>query len=315
MKGTLVIALGGNAIKRINQSGTAEDQLRNLWITCEQLAEIVGMGYRVAITHGNGPQVGDLSLQQELAKDAVPPQPLDILGAMTQGQIGYMIQQSLGNALRGRGLKVPVVTVLTQVVVDPNDPAFKDPTKPIGPFYDEDEAGRASKERGFLIKRVREVGDKCFRRVVPSPEPREVVEEEAVSKLLDLGFIVISAGGGGIPIIWENDRLRGVEAVIDKDFASEILAEGINADALMFLTDVDAVRLNYGKANEIKIGRISVSEVERYYLEGHFPPGSMGPKVLAAMRFVRRTGNRAIITSLEKAVDALEDRAGTIVFR
>jgi len=308
-----VIALGGNAIKRTNQLGTAEEQFRNLQIVCEQLAEVVKMGYGLAITHGNGPQVGDLSLQQELAKNIVPPQPLDVLGAMTQGQIGYMIQQSLGNSLRKIGIEAPVVTVLTQVVVDPNDPAFRDPTKPIGPFYDEEEAKRASEERGFFIKEVGGLGAKRFRRVVPSPEPKRVVERDAVRKLLELGFIVISAGGGGIPVIAEDGRLRGVEAVIDKDLASEILAESINADALMFLTDVDAVRLNYGKANEMKIGRISAYEMERYYEEGHFPPGSMGPKVLAAIRFVRRTGNKAIITSFEKTIDALEGKAGTII--
>lgn len=315
VNGTLVIALGGNAIKRADQLGTAEDQFRNLEITCDQLVGVVERGYRLVITHGNGPQVGNLSLQQELAKGSVPPQPLDILGAMTQGQIGYMIQQSLGNALRRRGLSVPVVTVLTQVIVDPNDPAFEDPTKPIGPFYDEEDAKRASKERGFFIKEIKELGDKRFRRVVPSPDPKEVVERDAIRKLLELGFIVISVGGGGIPVIAKDGRLKGVEAVIDKDPASEILAESIDADVLMLLTDVDAARLNYGKANEVKLGRVSVAEMEAYYKEGHFPPGSMGPKVLAGIRFVKRTGNEAMITSLDKAIDALEGKAGTLIFR
>ncbi len=212
-------------------------------------------------------------------------------------------------------MDVPVVTVLTQVIVDPKDPAFEDPTKPIGPFYDEEEAKKASEERGFFIKEIKEFGDKRFRRVVPSPEPQEVVERDAIRKLLELGFIVISVGGGGIPVIVEDGRLKGIEAVIDKDLASEILAESIGADVLMFLTDVDAARLNYGKANEVKLGRVSAAEMERYYQEGHFPPGSMGPKVLAGIRFVKRTGGKAIITSLDKAIDALEGRSGTSIFR
>ncbi len=308
----VMIALGGNAIKQPDESGTLEEQMRNVATACGQIAEIARRGNDVIITHGNGPQVGNLAIQQESAQDIVPPQPLVVLGAMTQGQIGYMMQQSLRNLLGDDGWEV--VTAVTQVLVDRNDPDFTDPHKPVGPFYTEEEAERLRTEKGWMIVKVRPNSDRQWRRVVPSPIPLGIIEGKALRKMVDSGMIVIASGGGGIPVIRnEGGKLEGVDAVIDKDRAGEVLAEEVGADILLILTDVDSAKLDYGKPDERPIERMTVSEARRYSSEGHFLPGSMGPKVEACIKFVDRGGEKAIITSLEMAADALEGRAGTTV--
>ena len=311
-EGTILIALGGNAILRCSDRGTAKEQFNNIRESCKHILEIIKLGYRVVITHGNGPQVGNLLIQHENAKEIVPPQPLDILVAMTQGQIGYMIQQTLENLMRKEGLNIPVITVITQVLVHKNDPNFKNPSKPVGPFYTEEEAKERMRE-GYLIKKVTPKGDRVYRRVVPSPDPVTIVEGEAIKKLVESGVVVIASGGGGIPVINEDAELRGIEAVVDKDLAGERLAEIVNADVMLILTDVDKVKLNYGKPNEKDIDVMTVSEAERYLREGHFLPGSMEPKVRACIRFIRAGGKRAIIAALDKAVEALNGKAGTTI--
>jgi len=310
---TIVIALGGNTIKRAEERGTAEEQFRNVRKTCKQILEIIKRGYKVVITHGNGPQAGNLLIQQEEANEIVPPQPLDVVGAMTQGQIGYMLQQTLINYLRQAGLNIPVVTVLTQVLVDKDDPDFKDPSKPVGPFYTKEEAERLAKKKSYVIKKVRPVGEKKYRRVVPSPDPIAIVENNAIKGLVDAGAIVIASGGGGIPVTISDGSLRGVEAVIDKDLAGEKLAEAVNADIFLILTDVEKVKLNYGKPNERGLDRMTLTEAKGYLKEGHFLPGSMEPKIRACVRFLESSGEKAIITSLDKATEALEGKAGTLI--
>ena len=314
MNKTIVIALGGNAIKKADEKGTAEQQFRNVKTTCKHILEIIKKGYRVVITHGNGPQVGNLLIQQEEAKKIVPPQPLDILGAMTQGQIGYMLQQTLTNYLKKAGLNIPVVTVITQVLVNKDDPDFKDPSKPVGPFYTKKEAEKLVKEKDYIIKKVRP-GRKAYRRVVPSPDPIAIIEKDVIKMLVNSGAIVIAAGGGGIPVIKENDQLKGVEAVIDKDLASEKLAEIVNADIFLILTDIEKVKLNFGKPNEKDLNKLTITEAEKYLKEGHFLPGSMKPKVIACIRFLKAGGKKAIITALNKAVEALEGKTGTHFYK
>ncbi|HDI01606.1 MAG TPA: carbamate kinase [Candidatus Bathyarchaeota archaeon] len=311
----VLVALGGNALKRPGGKGTYEEQLEAVQKTAKQLAEMVARGYDLVITHGNGLQVGYLLIQQEEGvRRGAPPQPLDVLNAMTQGQIGYMLQQCLQNELRSRGIKRPVLTVVTQVLVRPDDPAFSKPTKPVGPCYTEEEAKRLVEERGYVVMEVPGSGGKRFRRVVPSPDPVAIVEAEAIKRMLDMGMVVIACGGGGVPVVEQGRKLAGVEAVIDKDLASEKLAEVVGADVLLILTDVKKVKLNYGKPNERDIDAMSVEEAKRYMAEGHFPPGSMGPKVEACIRFLEQGGKLAIIAHLEEALEALEGRAGTVIY-
>jgi len=265
-------------------------------------------GYEVIITHGNGPQVGAILLQNEEASRVVPAMPLDICGAESQGLIGYMIQQSLQNLLQEQGIKVPVATVVTQVLVDEKDPAFENPTKPVGPFYDEEEARRLAMERGFTV--IEDSG-RGWRRVVPSPDPKGVVEEDTIKLLVESGAIVIASGGGGIPVVKRGGKLVGVEAVIDKDLAGERLATAVKANILLILTDVNGVALNYGTAEERLLGSMTTSEARQYLAEGHFAAGSMGPKVLAAIRFLENGGESCVIASLERAWEALQREAGT----
>jgi carbamate kinase len=313
-KKTVVVALGGNAILQREQKGTFEEQLVNVYHTARQLAEMVLSGqWRIVVTHGNGPQVGNILLQQDAAKEVVPPMPMDACGAQSQGLIGYMIQQSLRNILaeKGRG-DIPIATVVTQVLVDKDDPAFQNPTKPVGPFYSEEEARRLQTEKGWQV--VEDAG-RGWRRVVPSPDPKAIVEREAIRMLVENRAIVIASGGGGIPVIKEDGELKGVEAVIDKDLAGERLAEDVGADVFLILTDVDKVRLNYGRPDERPLDRMTVEEAKRYLAEGHFAKGSMEPKVKAAIRFVEAGGERAVIAALEQAVAALAGEAGTQVVR
>ncbi len=308
----VMIALGGNAIKQPDERGTVEEQMRNVDVACRQIAKIAKQGYKIVITHGNGPQVGNLAIQQEQAQNIVPPQPLVVLGSMTQGQIGYMMQQSLRNLLGEDGWEV--VTVVTQVLVDRDDPDFVDPNKPVGPFYTEEEAKKIGEENGWTVKRVRPNGDRQWRRVVPSPIPLGIVEGKAIKRMVDAGMIVIASGGGGIPVIKNDDGwLEGVDAVIDKDRAGSVLAKEVGADIFLVLTDVDCAKLDYGKPGERPIKRMTAAEAWKYSEEGHFLPGSMGPKVEACTRFVEDGGERSIITSLAKAVDALKGEAGTTI--
>jgi carbamate kinase len=334
----LLIALGGNAIKRANEEGTTEEQMRNVAITCEQIVGLIqrqGEGDRIAITHGNGPQVGNLLVQQEAGSGLVPAQAFDVVGAMSQGQIGYMFQQTLQNYLKaaeGRFAEIPVISVVNQVLVSSDDPEFLDPTKPIGNFFSREEAEKLSEEQGyvinppagraylkekrtgFVIKQVIPTGakPKPFRRVVPSPDPVRNVEGETIKRLVDTGVVVIASGGGGIPVIEsENGGLEGVFSVIDKDKAGERMAEAIEATDFLVLTDVEYAYLDFGKDTQRPLRDVSVEQAEGYLAEGHFLRGSMGPKVEACIRFIRWGGRRAIISSLEHVVEALDGRTGT----
>jgi len=307
----VVIALGGNALQESGSPATAEAQLEVVKKTCEFLAEISCQGYEIAIAHGNGPQVGRILLASEAAAKVTPPMPFDVCGAMSQGYIGYHIQQGLKYALNKRNKNIPVVSLVTQVVVEPNDPAFSKPTKPIGPFYNEEEAKVLEAEKGFTMM---EDAGRGWRRVVASPMPRKIVELDSIKRLWD-STIVITVGGGGIPVIENYDgTLTGVAAVIDKDLAAERLAIDVEADILMILTEVEKVSINYNKPNQKDLGNLTLADAAQYVEEGHFAPGSMLPKVLAAMSFVKANPHkRAIITSLYHAVDALEGKTGTIL--
>lgn len=307
----IVIALGGNALQSKGSAPTAAGQLEVVKRTCEKIADISSQGYEVAIVHGNGPQVGRILLASESAKDVTPAMPFDVCGAMSQGYIGYHIQQALKYALSLRNRNCPVLTVATQMVVDENDPGFTNPTKPIGPFYSEEEAKALIEERGYTMK---EDAGRGWRRVVASPIPRRIVEIEAIKKLWD-SSIVISCGGGGIPVVERMDgTLEGVAAVIDKDFAAELLAEQVDADVLMILTEVEKVAINWGKENQQDLDHMSLKEAVQYIEEEQFAAGSMLPKVEAAMKFARTyPDKKAIITSLDKAIDALEGKTGTVI--
>ena len=307
----IVIALGGNALQAKNTAPTAEGQLKVVQKTCEKIADISSRGYEVAIVHGNGPQIGRILLASETARDVTPAMPFDVCGAMSQGYIGYHIQQALKYALSMRNRNVPVLTVATQIVVDENDPGFTNPTKPIGPFYSEEEARILTEEKGYTMT---EDAGRGWRRVVASPIPRKIVEIDSIRHLWD-SSIVISCGGGGIPVIEKMDgTLEGVAAVIDKDFAAELLAEQVEADVLIILTEVEKVAVNWGKENQQDLEHMSLKEAVQYIEEGQFAPGSMLPKVEAAMKFARTyPDKKAIITSLDKAIDALEGKTGTVV--
>ncbi len=307
----IVVALGGNALQSGKAEPTAEAQLQVVRNTCERIADISEMGYEVAVVHGNGPQVGRILLASETAKDVTPAMPFDVCGAMSQGYIGYHLQQALKYALNKRNQDIPVVTIATQMVVEPNDPGFKNPTKPIGPFYSEEEAKALQEEKGYAMK---EDAGRGWRRVVASPIPRKIVEIDAIKKLWD-STIVISCGGGGIPVIENADgSLEGTAAVIDKDFAAELLAEQVDADVLMILTEVEKVAINFNKPDQQNLSNMNLADAARYCEEGQFAPGSMLPKVQAAMKFVRAYPNKkAIITSLDKAIDALKGETGTTI--
>lgn len=304
--GTIVIAIGGNAILN-PEKGDPEEQKRLIDNTAGEIVEIILKGYDVVLTHGNGPQIGNiLAMQDECG--LVQPQPLDVCGAQTQGMLGYSLQQSIDNRLKEKGMNKQVVTVLTQVLVDDSCTSFENPTKPVGLYYPEFKA-RKLMERGIQMRR----DNKGYRRVVASPMPEKIIEEDAIKKLVHAGIIVIAAGGGGIPVVRKNGLLAGVEAVVDKDLTGSLLATAVGAEAFLILTDVERAALFFGKENQVDIDEMTVSEAERYIREGHFGKGSMEPKVLAAVRFVRSGGKMAIISSLDKAVPAIEGRAGTRV--
>lgn len=306
-----VVALGGNAILQRAQKGTFEEQLASVRKTVASLVDLIVNGHDIVITHGNGPQIGNLLNQNEWAKDETPPMPLDVLGSQTQGMIGYMLQQSLGNELRRRGIDRPVVTLLTRVEVDPNDPAFGNPTKFVGPFLSEERAQQLMLEKGYVIKKD---VDRGWRRVVPSPMPIRLVEADVIAKLVDSKVLVIASGAGGIPVVAnpaKGNRHIGIEAVVDKDLSSTLLAKAVNAQTLIIVTDVNHISLNYGTRDKVDLREVDVDTMSNYLEEGHFAPGSMGPKVRAAISFVRESGGQAIITSLGCVTDAIEGRIGT----
>jgi len=307
----MLVAIGGNAILRHKEKGTAEEQFENIKRTCRHVVRMLKDGYRIAITHGNGPQVGDILLRNERCKDILPPMPLDVCGAESQGMIGYMLQLSMRNEMQRVGLEVPVVTLITQVLVDKNDMAFKKPSKPIGPFYTPVEAERLRREKSWTVI---DDGVRGFRRVVPSPQPKAIIERDSVKTLFESGTVVIASGGGGVPVIARDDGgLEGVEAVVDKDLTAELFAREIGAEILLMLTDVGKVAINFGRPDQKDLDDIAVADAARYLAEGQFPLGSMGPKIEAAIRFIKAGGEKAIVTSLESARQALTGKAGTLI--
>ncbi len=306
-----VLALGGNAILQRKQQGTFDEQYENVRSTATQIATLVDQGLRVVIVHGNGPQIGATVIRHEMGRTKVPPLPLHACGAETQGFLGYIIQQSLQDELSKRQTSKAVATVVTQVLVDRNDPAFKHPSKPIGPFYTKAQRDTLLRERSDLV--IEEDSGRGYRRLVPSPDPKAVIEDEAIRVLVDDESVVIACGGGGIPVIRQGNRLQGIEAVIDKDLAAERLATSIHAENLVILTDVEGVYTNYGKQDQHLLSKISRDELERYAKKGSFSAGSMGPKVEAAIRFLRNGGKRSVIANLGDLGRAIKGSAGTQV--
>ena len=303
----IVIALGGNAL-----GSTPYEQSRIVEETARPIVDLIVQGNEIIIAHGNGPQVGMIHLGLSTAAEAgtiKSDMPFPECGAMSQGYIGYHLQNAIGNELSGRGLTKEVATVITQVLVDENDPAFQHPTKPIGAFYDRQTAERIAAEKGWVMA---EDAGRGFRQLVPSPKPVDVIEKNTVRSLVEQGCVVITVGGGGIPVIRKDGRLIGIPAVIDKDYASAKLAELVRADALVMLTAVDRVAINWGKPNQTALSSMTVAEAERYCNEGHFAPGSMLPKVKAAISFAR-TGGEAVIASLENAGKAICGQSGTVI--
>jgi carbamate kinase len=306
----LVIALGGNAIQQPGQDGTFEEQLFNVDGAARRIANLVAAGHRVVVTHGNGPQVGNLLIQNEAAARIVAPMPMDVCGAQSQGQVGYMFQQCLANHLRRLGLPAQVATILTETEVSAGDPAFAKPTKPVGPFYDEKRARELQFERGLIM---REDAGRGWRRVVPSPEPLRQLQAGAIRDLAAAGVLVVCSGGGGVPVVREkNSDFRGIEAVIDKDLAASVLAVDLGADTLVILTDVSNVYLHYNTPEQVALGRVSLEEMDDSLAAGQFATGSMGPKVDAALRFAR-AGGTSIIANLVDLEAALAGERGTLV--
>jgi carbamate kinase len=306
-----VIALGGNAISTTGREDI-HVQFANTRKSLEVVVELIKQGYHLAITHGNGPQVGNALLRVEKTAQEIPPLPLGVIVADTEGGMGYMIEQSLQNKLRKLGIERDVVTIITQVIVDVNDPSIINPTKFIGPFYNEKQAKKLAELFNWIIK---EDPGRGYRRVVPSPKPLKIVNSRVIRQLVDQGIIVIAAGGGGIPVYIEIDgTYEGIDGVVDKDLASAVLAHDIGAQTLAILTGVDYVYLNFNKPDQKRLERITLSEAKRYLKEGHFPPGSMGPKIEAAIKFLESGGREVIITSLANAKRAFFEDFGTKIF-
>jgi carbamate kinase len=304
----IVVAIGGNALQGPGGGAGAGEWFAALERNLPPLVDLVAKGSRLVLSHGNGPQVGDELRRMELARRVIPPLSLDICGAETQGSLGYAIQQVMGNLLRARGLSNPVAALVTQVVVDPKDPAFRNPSKPIGPFYGKIIARRYSREQAW---HVTEDAGRGWRRVVPSPRPIRVVEAPLIRCFVEAGGIPITVGGGGIPVVEEAGRLRGVEAVVEKDRATAVIATALGADRLIFATGVERVALDFGLATQRFLDRMTVAEARAHLAAGAFPPGSMGPKVEAAIQFIEEGGRVAIITSLPLIGAAVRDAAGT----
>ncbi|MFL6379677.1 MAG: carbamate kinase [Nitrososphaeraceae archaeon] len=304
---SLVVALGGNALLRSGQSGSFEEQDANFQPAARKIADLV-QDYKVVVTHGNGPQVGYILLKNEIAKKYAPPFPIDACGAQTQGWIGYMIQQSLKNMLMARGVEKEVITLITRIKVGKNDPAFQNPTKPIGPFFNEGQVASIMRERPDWT--IKEYAGRGYRRVVASPKPLQIVESHAIRTMVDAGFLVIACGGGGIPVIETNGTLTGVDAVIDKDLASERLATLIDATKLILLTDVDGLYENYGKSSQQLVSKIRLNEISRLKISD-LEEGDMGPKVRASIAFIRNGGKEAVIGNLKRLSESLDGNAGT----
>jgi carbamate kinase len=305
---TALVAVGGNSLVGAGETGRIDEQRANARRTSDGIVRLIQNGCAVVVTHGNGPQVGAALLRSERAAAHVYRHTLDVCVATTQGEIGYVLQQALAGALAAAGLQPSVVTVLTQVVVSKDDPAMREPTKPVGPFLSQHDAERARDREGWQIV---EDAARGWRRVVPSPEPLEIVEERIIGDLFRRGVLVIALGGGGIPVVRENGSLRGIEAVIDKDAASGLLAARLGVDRLIVSTDTDRVYLNYRKPGQQPLDRVSAAELRRYRDEGQFPPGNMGPKIDAALRFLAAGGREAVITCYGQLADAVHGRGGT----
>lgn len=313
MMKTIVVALGGNALQRNSEKGTIEEQLFHIKETSNHLIHLLEKGHSLVITHGNGPQVGSILLKNEYCEDKLPPMPLDVCGAETQGMIGYLLQQQLYNHLQKHKRKEKVVTLCTQTLVHEEDSAFKHPTKPIGLFYTRAQANRLKKEKGWDM--IQEIG-KGYRRVVPSPTPVDIIEADVIKECINQGIIVIACGGGGVPVVKDKDgNLKGIEAVIDKDRTAAVLAQKVQADTLMILTDVEQVALHFGTPNQKNLFQMTVEEGEKYLREGEFGKGNMGPKVEAACTFIKSGGKKVLISSLEKAKEALEGSTGTLMVK
>ena len=309
---TILLALGGNAILQPKQQATYENQLANVAVSAKFLARLIAQGYRVVITHGNGPQVGNLLQQNEEASGVVPPFPLDVLSGESQGFIGYMIQQCLTNELQQAGINKQVVCMVSRVEVDAADPAFHDPSKPIGMFYDEATAQELIAQKQWVLKPDAGRG---WRRVVPSPKPQRIMEREAIISMINAGFVTIACGGGGIPVVKCAQGYEGIEAVIDKDLSGSRLAQEINADMFLIVTDVENVYVNYGKPEQQALGVITISDMKEYQAAGQFSKGSMDPKVEAAVQFAQATGKTSIICSLDKIDLAVAGDAGTRIVK
>ncbi len=305
---TLLLAVGGNSLIRAGEKGTVAEQLANARCTAAAVIGLIQKGYRLIVTHGNGPQVGAQLLRSERAADQVPPQSLDVCGAASQGEIGYLLSQSLQDEIAAARLHIPVVSLITQSIVSADDPAMLHPSKPVGPFYSRTQAEERKRTLGWKIV---EDAARGYRRVVPSPEPIEIVELEVIRRLIGVGVLVIACGGGGIPVVREDNRLRGIDAVIDKDRASALLASELGVEIFAISTDTDYVYLDYKKPTQRALTIITASELERHHQNGHFPPGNMGPKVESALQFLKSGGREVVITSFEHLCEAISGQAGT----
>ena len=306
-----VVAFGGNALLRPEDRGTQEEQIARAKQAARWLAEIVRHGYRLIVVHGNGPQVGNILVQAEEASTKIPPQSLDIAGAQTQGSIGFMLQQAIRNRLEAIGIGGEVSTVLTEVEVDATDPAFKRPTKPIGPFFTRYRAEALERDLGWTMK---EDSGRGWRHVVPSPKPLRIMNINTIEHMLDAAAVIVAAGGGGIPVVKGRDgQWRGIEAVIDKDYASALLAANLKADLFIILTGVERVSLDYNKPTQREVERMTVAEAEGHLADGQFPAGSMGPKIESALQFVKASGQQVLITDVEVLHEALEGKNGTLI--
>lgn len=308
-----VIAFGGNAILKDTERGTQEEQIRHTDDACELMAQIVQRGHDLVIVHGNGPQVGNILIQMEEAVNKVPPFSLDVCVAISEGSMGYLLERSLRNQFRKRNIQKEVTCLITQVMVDPRDPAFENPSKPIGPFFTAFRAAALKKEKKWPM--IEDSG-RGYRRVVASPLPQKIINLDVIKTLIQQGVCVIAAGGGGIPAYYDgHDNIKGVEAVIDKDYSSSLLASELKADLFVILTNVDFVAIHYNKRNQKNLTRVRLKEIKRYYEKGHFPPGSMGPKIKAAIDFIEAGGKEVVITSSRELLKALRGKSGTHIVR
>ncbi|HUI85184.1 MAG TPA: carbamate kinase [Candidatus Binatia bacterium] len=308
MSKTALVAIGGNSLIRAGEKGVIAEQLANARRTAQAIVGLLRLGYRLVITHGNGPQVGAQLLRSERASDVVYRQTLDVCGAASQGEIGYLLEQSLQNEIVAAGLDIPVASLVTRTVVSPDDPAMEHPSKPIGPFYSRFDAEEKKRLLGWHIV---EDASRGYRRVVPSPEPLEIVELDVIRELVARGILVVSAGGGGIPVMRVEGQLQGVEAVIDKDRASALLASQLGVDLFAISTDADYVYLNYRRPGHTPLTSVTVSQLQEYQRAGHFPPGNMGPKIESVIYFLQKGGKEAVVTSFEYLCEAVAGRAGT----